>query len=322
MKGIFLSLLNIAEANEVKFQEYIEYFTNKHYSDDNPLYWLFKDKKGSLSQFYNIELQKKSVLNPSHIPVFDEAHSDIVLKLLGKSNLSLNDMDVLCYCHETIEDSHSILPVLKTKKKLGLKNSFPFSVGHAGSLNSAMAIELATSLLKGSYENFLLTIVDSILPPFSRFSFNGYIKGDGAVSILLSKNQGNYKIKDVQIYPSCLNVNLSRWGVEEYLKSEDLIVAKYKDLLDYINSSENSIKFVLHQNLSDRLHCKFEEVGCNLPWDALKRIKYPHINLLGSDIFYSLKEIEEHRVLISGDEILLVSTSIDHGIAGIVLEKT
>lgn len=322
MKEIFLSLLNFETANEIKYQDYIEDFKQKSYSDEDPLYWLFKDNRGVLSQFHNVELQRSFDLGNPHIPVFNELHSNILLELLSKSNISPKNIDVFCYCHETIESSHSILPVLRAKKKLGLKRSLPFSIGHAGSLNSAIAIELAVSLLNGNYENFLLTIVDSVVPPFSRFSFNGHIKGDGATSILLSNNQGSYKIKDVKIYPSCLNIDLSKWGIEEYIESENLIVAKYKDLSDDINSNENSVKFVLHQNLSYRLHCKFEEINSNILWKTIKRERYPKANLLGSDIFYSLKELEEKNVLVAGDGILLVSASIDHGIAGIVLEKT
>ncbi|HDR7761799.1 hypothetical protein [Bacillus cereus] len=322
MNNIFLSLLNIETASEIKYQDYIEKFKQKRNYDEDPLYWLFKDNEGNLSQFHNVDLQKKINLKHSDIPVFRKLHSDILLELLSTSNIFPKVIDILCYCHETIENSHSILPVLKAKKKIGLKSSLPFSIGHAGSLNSAIAIELAIALLNGNYENFLLTIVDSVIPPFSRFSFNGYIKGDGATSILLNKNKGDYKVKDVKIYPSSLNKDLSNWGIEEYLESEKLIIAKYKDLLDDINSSKNSVKFVLYQNLSNKVDCKLEEINSNISLNTIKRLRYAEVNLLGSDIFYSLKELEEKNILVAGDVILLVSASIDHGIAGIVLEKT
>ncbi|MBK5345617.1 hypothetical protein JFU18_27945 [Bacillus sp. TH22] len=321
MNSFFLSILNVENPLYANKADYLQDFNKKQTNVDSALDWLFEDNIHNIPSIHDSKKQEEFLSKTIKVPTFNAPHSDILLKLISESNIPADEIDVLCYCHETLEQSHSMLPVLKAKKELKLKKALPFSIGQAGSLSSIMAMDIAKALLNNGYKNFLATIVDSMHAPFSRSAFNGYTKGDVAISLLLNNQNGDYKIKYFKVYPTCHNISPAHWSINDYLTAEDLLVAKYRELLDDINNKEHSIKWTVYQNVSNRLDNMFKEIGFNKGLNSWNRIKSQEINLLSSDVFLSLLDLESNKKLKPGDDILLVSASIDHGIAGVVLEK-
>ncbi len=60
---------------------------------------------------------------------------------------------------------------------------------------------------------------------------------------------------------------------------------------------KNSVKFVLYQNLSNKVDGKLEEINSNISLNTIKRLRYAEVNLLGSDIFYSLKRARREEYI-------------------------
>lgn len=129
MNSFFLSILNVENPLYANKADYLQDFNKKQTNVDSALDWLFEDNIHNIPSIHDSKKQEEFLSKTIKVPTFNAPHSDILLKLISESNIPADEIDVLCYCHETLEQSHSMLPVLKAKKELKLKKLCHFQLG-------------------------------------------------------------------------------------------------------------------------------------------------------------------------------------------------
>lgn len=280
----------------------------------DPIHWLYADRQDAWGA---------KVSYDQTFPIYIGRNSDLAEECAKRlsSQLKWGDVDILCYCHETIESSYSMIPALRLKKQMGMKDSLPYSVGAQGSLAPLSAIETAYAFMVAEQMSTALVIsADSIKHPFSRIAPGGYVKGDAATAFILSSANGDYGILHWEITCDCLAVSYDQWGQEEYFQAEGNLTRHLKKLA--VNWMECfAVDCVIAQHLSTSF---LEEVETLCLDRKLRLWSRPHcqkVNLLGSDPFYSLFMAEQAGHIVSGERILLLFASIDHGIGCLIIQK-
>lgn len=283
---------------------------------DGALFW-FTDMRG-FQEWEGINTDEQNLL----IPTYEANNSELALIYANQVPITLSEVDILCYCFETIENSHSMLPSLRMKNHFHMKKCFPYAIGQQGSLSIVTGLQLTQYLMRTEgWSQSLVTVIDSVKAPFHRFNFAGYIKGDAATFCILDANQGVYEIITSEVYPVPPSQVLpGEWNVSDYLVQEEKLWVAFSQVMEKI-SSIHSIDLLISHHLSKRFIIQVEQISRRYDTKVYARMGWKHINFLGSDPLYSLCVAEAEGALSAGCNILLLFGSVHHGIGLLLLQK-
>lgn len=221
-------------------------------------------------------------------------------------------MKYLLYCHETVEDSHSMLPALKLKHNLRLRNCLPFSISHQGSLSIITATEIAQSLLNKT-EIILFFISDCVMPPIKTPNFNNYPKGDCSIFGYFSYEKGMYKLMDYHLENVLHDKEITQWNSADYEVHESQLLHSVFDLMTNVSRNAGS-PWVITQTLSPKFKERINDIAMNLNYKLYQREIEKDTNFFGSDVLISLNLLEKTNVLKHNEQILLIFASLDYGV--------
>lgn len=237
-----------------------------------------------------------------------------------KAPETASQADYVCYCHETVEPSRTMVPALKMKKLLGMHRTVPFSIGHQGSLSPVSAMEMSHALLAaGDSKRLLLTVADSTLLPFSRIRPVSYVLGDALAIMWLGTAEGKYQVKHYAY--ATLNIERSwkqPWDSESIREAEIRCIQSLEKLLQTI---KHPVDGVILPHLSTCFLMEAGAMAASYGWPVLARNGWGCINLLGSDPFVTLSGLEQEERTFSGQMLLLIFASVHHGAAILLLRK-
>ncbi|MBU8772071.1 hypothetical protein [Cytobacillus oceanisediminis] len=315
-KRIFLSRFSTyVPSDYTDINSYINYFKKKteKFDEHNPLHWFYESNQKSISDLHKRNKTLPQGSRELSIPFCIKSQSDYAIECINNFYDIRDQVDVLCYCHETIEESHAILPALKLKEKSGIKSAMAFSVGHYGSLGTLSALDLMKALFADDMvRNIMLVVNDRIIPPFSRINYHGYLKGDATTVINISPREGPFEVTQIFISHIHSNTPFYNWSLEQFSKYETQMILSTQDFLK--NKLSHSIDYFIPHMFSERFLNEISNTCFSMGIKMFQRKKWPKINFLGSDSFISLEELINTESLKENNTILLSVCSPDIGV--------
>lgn len=324
-KKLYLSSIKtFIPSTTVSFSEYKSFY-NKNvnkYDHQNPLHWFFKDNKVKFTlkdHFYFQDREEEQ--ENTKIPICTMKQSDYAVECVVKELTTPQKIDVFCYCHETLEESHSILPALKIKTLAGLQKAMAFSIGHLSSLAFLSTVDLSKALfLDEPVEQMMGIINDSVVPPFLRVYFNENIRGDASTVFTIDSRNCGYEIVKARIYNQQIRVPFLSWKITDFQQAEKQLIDQTKRIISDL-SREIQIDWIITQHISAHYLQTIHKYCMDSKRSMYKRTTWADINFLGSDPFISLEELAQSKQLLPDQTIALIFSSLDIGVGYVLLKN-
>ncbi|MBO8162773.1 MAG: hypothetical protein H0Z34_03510 [Brevibacillus sp.] len=285
---------------------------------NNPLYWLMADNR----DLAELSFPPKTQEGDAGIPVFPDGSSQLALRLLHGRRNQLANVDILLYVHESVEASGSVLPALKVKNVLEMKHCLPFSLGFQGSLANLAAVEIAEAFFRAEpIKQVLIVSVDCIVPPFSRRRHDLFPKGDSGAAVLYTVDDGDYRVNGYRVNPYCLKTPPHKWTQLDCQVIVQQLLRLTVRLLEQLSQCGQLPDWLVPQHLSFPFGLALKQVGERYGVRVKLRECWGAVNLLGSDPFVTLVQMEQNGEISRGQSVLLLWASIDHGLGAMLLER-
>ncbi|MGE7217393.1 hypothetical protein ACQKJC_12895 [Priestia koreensis] len=301
-------VVNVPQSNKLTYKLSSSKETNwKENKTEFPLYALFSEFGiTQASPMGNNSLLENTTM------------SDLALKSvenLLEINPSIHkEADFLLYCHETNEASLYITPTLKIKKLLHFKKLTPVSISYQGSTAASSSLFFLETMSDedriSNNKKTILTTTDLICAPQIRNFFSTFPKGDASSACVISHSPGDYKILDYyqKSFPA-IDQNPYEWDTHKFLLNEQNLFQEVTvGLTEFLNKNNlqpSDLNLAIPQNLSESFFQLLRGYFKNQVHLSIRE-KLKENNLLNSDCFYSLHELEKQNALNKGDLILLI----------------
>lgn len=255
-------------------------------------------------------------------PVYCGDAADLPIELLIACGHANEQMDFLCWCHETAETNIDSLPALQMVHKLGWKACLPLALGQQGSLAFVSAIDLMSGFLDSEdKERCCLIAADCTKPPFERFFYSAFPKGDAAVVSILTRSPGAFQVMGTRFALDCLPTVIHDWDFRCFEAAEHNLIRLAGQLATDTELSGKSPDWVIVQNLSEAFVQGVADLLRNANTRLYARKNWARANLLNGDPLVSLYGLEQSGELRQTDRVRLIFASFDYGAAAIELQK-
>jgi 3-oxoacyl-[acyl-carrier-protein] synthase-3 len=277
-------------------------------------------------------LEKKLGISEKPVLADNQNINDFALQaakiLLEKNNLNPDLIDLIIHASCGLEEKQLWSLAAKVQKEIGAKNAFSFDIQNGCNAGN-LALDIAIKLLNAddSKKIALLIIADPLATvvdykdPIHKCIFNF---SDAASAVLISKDSTINKFLSSAFTTEALFAdsmhklinNKHIWLNDD--PEEDKLLIK-----EYINSYTHMIELALQKagkdindvsqiimNQGDHKLITKIAMRLGLPVDLMFRSHKNFGHLGGSDIFFGLNHVLEHKVVKSGDIVVLASSAL------------